>query len=184
MKNVVPGDINVWARTPTDEFDIEIKKDKMKEPFTFYVEFAPISEEDEYRRHDDLERLMKSTLVTKNWARKQMSNVDPQAMEVEEEVERLKQDPAVQQIISQYMAAKLMEAMAKRGMADSLGAQLPLMPQGGQPQPQQPGRSMAAPIPNVPPLGSAQNLQNIMQGQRSQVPMSPMQGQGGGGNKR
>jgi hypothetical protein len=31
MKNVIPGDLRVWARTPTDEFDVEIQKDKMSE---------------------------------------------------------------------------------------------------------------------------------------------------------
>lgn len=192
MKNVVPGDINVWARTPTDEFDIEIKKDAMREPFTFYVEFSAISEEDEYRRHDDLERLVKSGLVTNQWARKQMSNVDWQAMELEEQVQLMKADPAVQQIISQYLSGKLLEAMTKRSTAESIKnpppatPQQPMgMPQGGMPTQggqQTPGRRMVPPIPAVPPLGSAENLQNLMGGQRSQIPMT-QQGQGGGGNR-
>src|SRR3972149_4357151 len=187
MKNVVPGDINVWARTPTDEFDIEIKKDKMKEPFTFYVEFAPISEEDEYRRHDDLERLTKSGLVTVNWARKQMSNVDSQAMEIEEEVQRMKQDPIVQQIISQYLAGKLMETLTKRSTAESITNPPPAVPPvpivgGPENLPAAAGRRMAAPIPNVPPPSSAGNLQNQMATLRSPVPMT-QQGQGGGGNR-
>ena len=186
MKNVVPGDINVWAKTPTDEFDIEIKKDKMKEPFTFYVEFSPVSEEDEYRRHDDLERLFKSGLVTKNWARRQMSNVDWLAMEVEEEYERMKQDPALQQIISQYLAGKLMEAMTKRSTAESLTNPPSALPQGGTPlqgAPQQTStRRMVPPIPAVPPLGSAENIQNQLAAQRSQAPMT-QQGQFGGGNR-
>jgi hypothetical protein len=198
MKNVVPGDINVWARTPTDEFDIEIKKDKMKEPFTFYVEFAPVSEEDEYRRHDDLERLTKSGLVTNKWARKQMSNVDPQAMELDEEVQKIMADPMVQQIISQYTAGKLMEKLAQKSMAESLKNKPPAiepavpgqgsMPIMGQPQapmmeqPQAPSRQMSPPIPNVAPIGSAQELQNKMKTMRSQKPMT-QQGQGGGGNR-
>ena len=181
MKNVVPGDISVWARTPTDEFDIEIKKDKMKEPFTFYVEFAPISEEDEYRRHDDLERLVSSTLVTPKWARKQMSNVDPEAMELEEEVQRLKADPAVQQIISQYLAGKMAKAIAKRsaaegespagmtppGMSPEMGGEIP-----------EAGRRLVPPIPTTAPLGSAEDLQNKLRQMRSQTPISPTQGRG------
>jgi hypothetical protein len=194
MKNVVPGDINVWARTPTDEFDIEIKKDKMKEPFTFYVEFAPISEEDEYRRHDDLERLSKAGLVTVQWARKQMSNVDAQAMEIDEEVQRLKQDPAVQQLISQYVAGKLMETLSKRSLADSVDNPPPSIPQesgvptgmAGPPQqgmnPAQAGRRMAPPIPNTAPVGSAQEIQNKLKSMRSQKSMT-QQGMGGGGNR-
>jgi hypothetical protein len=189
MKNVVPGDINVWARTPTDEFDIEIKKDKMNEPFTFYVEFAPISEEDEYRRHDDQERLYKSGLVTKNWARKQMSNVDPEAMELEEEIERLKLDPNIQQILSQYTAGKLAEAISKRSAAEGVGEQqVPTAPNMGinTPEvgtaPMEAGRRLVPPIPNTPQPGSAQQLQNNMQNMRSQIPMSSTQGQFGGGS--
>ncbi len=184
MKNVVPGDINVWAKTPADEFDIEIKKDKMKEPFNFYVEFAPISEEDEYRRHDDLERLLSSGLYTKKFARKQMSNVDPEEMEIQDEVERLKEDPAVQQVTSQYMAGKLMEAMTKRSAAESIDNPPPPVPgqtQGGETDGA--GRRMASPIPDVAPLGSAQNIQNELGKLRR--PTSPtQQGQGGGGNRR
>ena len=195
MKNVVPDNINVWARTPTDEFDIEIKKDKMKEPFTFFVEFSAISEEDEYRRHDDLERLFKSGLVTKSWARKQMSNIDPLAMELEEEVERLKLSPAVQQLLDQYLSGKLAEALIKRSTAESIGnppptvpAQPPMMPQPNMAQPpmnQQAGRRMATPVPNVPPLGSAQEMQNQLANMRSPTSMSSTQGRGinAGGNK-
>lgn len=181
MKNVVPGDINVWAKTPTDEFDIEIKKDKMKEPFSFYVEFAPISEEDEYRRHDDLLRLAHPQLglVSKNWARKQMSNVDAKAMELEEEVERLKQDPAVQQVISQYMTGKLMEALAKRGAAE-MPTQVPI-PEAPSPM-GTPQRRMVPPIPERAPLGSAEEIQAQLKKLRSQTPLT-QQGQGGGGQR-
>jgi len=188
MKNVVPGDINVWARTPTDEFDIEIKKDQMREPFTFYVEFSPISEEDEYRRHDDLERLFKAGLVTKTWARKQMSNIDPEAMEQEEELELLKQDPAVQQILSQYLAGRLMEALTKRSQAESIKNPPPPLsnmgmniPQMGN-QPQSPGRRTVAPIPQTAPIGSGQEIQNKMARLRSPTSMTE-QGMGGGGNR-
>lgn len=178
MKNVVPGSINVWARTPTDEFDIEINKDKMKEPFTFYVEFAPISEEDEYRRHDDLERLFKSGIVTKNWTRKQMSNVDPEAMELEEEYELALADPAVQQVLSQWRAGKMAEAIAKRSAAEGLGGQIPMMGAGMPQEGMEPGRRMAPPVPTAP-----NPLEQQLKGLRSQTPMSSTQGQFGGGNR-
>ncbi len=188
MKNVIPGNFNVWARTPTDEFDIEIDKDKMKEPFTCYVEFAPISEEDEYRRHDDLERLVQSRIVTPRWARTQMSNVDPIAMEADEEREKLKQDPVIQQMVSQYLAGKMAEELAKRSAADlaqGVGRGEPLPPPLGSPAGGmgEAGRRMVPPIPNVAPLGSAENLQNQMGNMRSKTPMAPMQGFSGGGNR-
>lgn len=187
MKNVVPGSINVWSRTPTDEFDIEIKKDKMNEPFTFYVEFAPISEEDEYRRHDDLERLTKSGLVNVKWARKQMSNIDPDAMELEDAVEMLKTNPAVQQILAQYVQGKLLEALTKKSRAESIEEPPPpinvpppegLPAQGGG---QTPGRRMAPPTPTTTPGGEMQNQLGAL---RSPNPINPTQGMGGGGNRR
>lgn len=183
QKNVIPGNINVWARTPTDEFDVEIDKEKMNEPFTCYVEFAPISEEDEYRRHDDLERLVSAGIVTRRWARTQMSNVDPIAMEISEEREKLMNDPGIQQIFSQYAQGKAYEAINKRSSADLAIASKkgePLPPQG---QPQEAGRRLVPPIPNNAPLGSGDNLQNQLKNTRSQTPLSSTQGQGGGGNR-
>lgn len=177
LKNVIPGDVRVWARTPTDEFDIEIKKDKMKEPFTAYVEFAPISEEDEYRRHDDLERLSQAGIVTRQWARTQMSNVDPIAMEKDEEKEKLKNDPNIQMLVSQYAAGKLAEAISKRGGAEAI----PMtqgQPASGQtniPHPMSPN------TPNVPTPGSAEYIQQQLKNQRSRTPMNLNQGKGGGG---
>jgi hypothetical protein len=202
MKNVVPGNLNVWARTPTDEFDIEINKDKMKEPFTFYVEFSPTSEEDEYRRHDDLERMYKSGIVTKKWVRKQMSNVDSKQMELEEDVELLMQSPMIQQLTQQYAGAKYNQGLMQRSAAENpvpamaqppgtqlgiqpgvqLGMAQPVVPEAMQPG-QEPGRRMRPPIPNNAPIGSGQEMQNKMKAQRSQKPMT-QQGQGGGGNRR
>jgi len=180
LKNVIPGDVRVWARTPTDEFDMVVKKDKMKEPFTCYVEFAPISEEDEYRRHDDLSRLIQFGVVTKRWARSQMSNVDPIAMELDEERERLKASPELNAAIDQYAIGKLMEALGRRGEAETItGATT-----AGAPPGQMLGegaRRMVPPIPQRAPLGSAEDMQNRLRQQRSQQPMFPRQGIGGGG---
>lgn len=179
MKNVIPGDVRVWARTPVDEFDAEIKKDKMKEPFTCYVEFAPISEEDEYRRHDDLERLVASGIVTKRWSRTQMSNVDPIALEADEERERLLNDPNVQQVLSQYVAGRLAQAISKRSAAEGLAMGLPAAPNPQQGIP----RQMTPPIPNRAQPGTAEYLQKNLEGMRSQTPMNANQGRGGGGNR-
>ena len=179
VKNVIPGNFNVWARTPTDEFDIEIDKAKMKEPFTCYVEFAPISEEDEYRRHDDLERLVSSKIVTPRWARTQMSNVDPIAMEYDEEREKLKADPQLQGMISQYVAGKMAEALSTRSAAESIANPPP--PVAGAPAQQGPTRPMVPTTPDIAPLGSGQDLQNKLAQMRSNTSMT-QQGQNGGGN--
>ena len=179
IKNVIPGDFRVWARTPTDEFDIEIDKDKMKEPFTCYVEFAPISEEDEYRRHDDLERLVAGGIVTPRWARSRMSNVDVIAMEMDEERERLRADPNLQGLVSQYVVGKLAQAIAKRGGAEAMaGGAIP--PVGGVGMQGEAGRRMVPPISEKAVPGSPEAIQAQLAQLRSQTPMSPTQGRGVG----
>lgn len=180
-KNVVPANTRMWAMTPADEdIDEIIDRDKMKEPFTCYVEFSPISEEDEYRRHDDLERMLETGLITKPWARRQMSNVDPKALELEEEIEKLNNDPILQGLVSQAAAGKLNERLM------ALGMQPVQPPQQGMPPGASPGgagRPMVPGIPNIAPLGSAQDLQTKLKGMRSPNKIHPMQGLGGGGNR-
>ncbi len=195
-KNVIPEGFNVWAKTPNDEFDIEIKKEDMVEPFNCYVEFAPINPEDEYTRHDDLERLVAGKIIPVSWARQQMPNVDPIAMEREDEREKLRNSPMVTQIVEQYTAGKLAEAIAKREAA-SQPMPPPGMPQQGMPSqgmgqpPLNPQQiplqgGMIPPSTNRMPLGSAGDMQNQLAGLRSQTPMSPTQGMGlnAGGDKR
>jgi hypothetical protein len=192
MKNVVPGDINIWAKTPTDEFDIEIKKDAMKEPFTFYVDFSAVSEEDEYRRHDDLERMVQSKLVTTEWARQQLPNVDPIAMERQEQKALIRYSQAYQTVLMQAAAGKLTQKLVglqlatqpqPAQMVPQASQQPPQQMQTGGGQPQMPGR-MSPNVPNIAPQGSPQMLQNQMRNNRSQAPIAPMQGNGGGGNRR
>ena len=182
VKNVIPGDFDIWARTPTDEFDIEVKKKLFREPFNFYVEFSPISEEDEYRRQDSLVKLWNggNGLVTKTWARKQMSNIDPKAMEREEDKERLKMSPMFNQLKDQYLSSKFQEALQQMGLPAGM------MPPGeGTPIPSQgAGRGMVPPIPQRQPLGSMGNLKNQWK-QQLQGSQSGIQGRGrgGGGNR-
>jgi len=80
FKNVVPHDLRVWNRGATEDtaFNEVIKRQDINEPFNYHVEFAPISEEDEYRRHDDLLRLThpEQGFLPKQWARTRMSDVD------------------------------------------------------------------------------------------------------------
>lgn len=187
MKYVVPGSIDVWARTPTDEFDIEINKDAMKPPFNFYVEFAPVSEEDEYRRHDDLIRLVESTILPVADARKQMSNLDLPAVEKRELKAEIKANPLVQQVLSVWMAGKLGVAIEKLTVAEVAEGKRPppqITPpgmespsQGGQGR-EVPGR-MTGTMQGTPPPNA--ELQNKLANLRSQISAKPNQGQGGGG---
>lgn len=120
MKNVVPGNARVWAMTPADDIDIEIQRDRLVEPFTYYVEFAPISEEDEYRRHDDLERMVTSGIFTPKDAWKRLPDVNPEDMELSREMWKLQNNPALDELKTQYAAGKLMQEINKRMMAEGI----------------------------------------------------------------
>ena len=194
-KNVVPGKVRLWARTPTSNFDEVIDKDLMTEPFTCYVEFAPISEEDEYRRHDDLERQIQSGLLTKKSARRQLSNVDPEALETEEEEEKIRNSPALNQAIDMYIGTKVNAAIVKRQAAEMPIA--PAVPPTGQPP--VPPIGQPPPPTGMPPVGQplmgrmtppitqaatpVQTQQNQLRGMRSPTPLNPNQGQQGGGRR-
>ena len=195
IKHVIPGDVRIWAKTPIDEFDMIVDKDKLQEPFTCSVEFAPVSEEDEYRRHDDLERLLQSGIGTKQWARGQIPNMDIKALDRQERKEALRNDPLMLQIISQYAAGKLSAEIARREAAEGLqsgaglGLPQPLATEQtviAGPETQQPALEttpggMTTPIPNRARVGSAEEMQLNLQKLRSQIPMASMQGFGGGG---
>ena len=209
FKNVIPGDVRVWARTPTDEFDEIIEKAKLKEPFTCYVEFSPVSDEDEYRRHTDLEQLVSAGIVTPKWARQQMANVDPKAMELDVEKQKLLSDPGLNQMLSSYAQAQLAKAIQARVSAEQLTETPPTppMPQPGNALPMnmpisatgnapvnqlQPpttapmplgGGRLVPPIPNRAPLGSGQAINNQMANVAVPRPKMNQQGVGGGGNR-
>ena len=183
VKNVIPGDFEIWTKTPTDEFDVVVKKDLIREPFNYYVEFAPISEEDEYRRQDSLLKMWNSGngIATQEWAWNQMSNVDPERMRRQQEKENLRRMPSYNQIKDQTMAMLYQQALQQVGLQGQ-----PV--QGQQPQgtPEAQGQRPLVPgIPNRAPLGSAQNLDNQLQALVAQNSSGIQSGQGlgGGGNR-
>lgn len=193
-KYVIPGNINVWFKTPGDEFDYyTIDKDKLKEPFIFTVEFAPVSEDDEYKRHMDLEQLVASGIAPLPWARRQMSNMDATAVEREIDKQALKNDPGIIQMKSSYAQAQLAKAIQKRVDADQL-AEGGMPPMQGNPLPNMggiPNSPMGAPpqgnrlVPPVREITQPGSMQAIQQGQVAMMPPMPklgMQGNGGGGN--
>jgi hypothetical protein len=191
MKNVVPGSIHVWAKTPNDEIDLDIEKDDLKEPFTFYVTFSSESDDEKYRLHDDLERQLQSGLTDKDYVRRQMPNVDVEAMAIREQKQMILQSDPFQQVLVQTAAGKLAQAIQSIEMANNpVPPPAPQMqpPTGGMPQqgaPQPMPGNMTIGTPNIAVPGSAQDMQNKMAQQRSQTPMSSTQGRGinAGGNK-
>ncbi len=191
-KNKIPDDIEVWGQTPTGEVSVKIEKAKMRTPFFCVVDFAPIDPQDEYRRHDDIMRLTQTGIATRQWAREQTPNMDPDELEVQEVYQRLMDNPVVQQWQGQVAVAMMTQAQAKRDAAEA-PVQPPMAPpmggnpmMSGQPQPQQQGgapRSPVTPMPNIAALGSPEDMQNKMKAGQSQVGLNPLQGFGGGGNR-
>ena len=183
VKNVIPGNFEIWTRTPTDEFDVVIKKDVLREPFNFHVEFAPISEEDEYRRQDSLLKMWNGGqgITTQEWTWNQMSNVDPERMRRQQEKERLRMMPSYNAIKDQTLAMLYQQALQQAGLP-------PMMPQGGEMGTQgeggSPGR-MVPPIPDRAQPGSMAFLENQMKALSQQGSSGIQGGQGlGGGGAR
>ncbi len=183
VKNVIPGDFEIWTKTPTDEFDVVVKKNLIREPFNYYVEFAPISEEDEYRRQDSLLKMWNggNGITTQEWTWNQMSNVDPERMRRQQEKENLRRMPSYNQIKDRTMAMLYDQALQQLGLQgqptqgqDQTGVQT-----GGSQRPLVPG------IPNVAPPGSGQDIDNQLQALVAQNSSGIQSGQGltGGGNR-
>ena len=161
-KNVIPGDFQIWAKTPTDEFDVVIKKDKLREPFNYFVEFNPISEEDEYRRHDDLIRRGQAGLIDEEYAWERQNDVDPEVMKKRMKKKQLRNSQAYLQAQDMFMAGMFQQA------AQQAGIQMPLPMQGMEEPPV--GGITGTPMPrrNVPVAG---------------MPPATQQGIGGGGQR-
>ena len=186
MKNIIPDTVRVWAMPAADDIDVEVDRDLLIPPFTYYVEFAPVSEEDEYRRHDDLERLVQTGIYTPEFAWKQMSNVNPKEMEIMVEKFKINNDPNLHQMLMQYAMGIAMQAVQKRMAAEGAQGQLVLPGMGTLGSGIQGGTEetmgrMTTGIPNTAQPGSASALQNTLANIRSKKPINPMQGMGGGG---
>ena len=151
-ERVVPEDFHIWARTPNEEFDFRVERKKIKHHYTTFVEFTPVSAEEEARRHADMENLVKTGIISSATARRRyMSHLDPEAEDIRVEAEKLRNDPAVRQVVAQLVAQELAGEMARLGKIKALqSGQLPPMQQPGQPGQAPPGQPQ--------PLASGQGM--------------------------
>lgn len=184
MKNVIPGNVRLWARTPSDEFDDVIDRDKMREPFTCYVEFAPISEEDEYRRHTDIQNMVNTGIYTEEFAWTQMSNVDPEKMKIHKEKAAIRQMPSYLEIKQHYAAGKLAKAISKREGAEAIVTGAPMGVPGQPPAPGAPPGAMVPGVPERAQPGSAEQIGLDLEKLTVETAKRGRQGQGGGGARR
>ena len=177
VKNVVPGNFNIWAKSSAEDFDVSVNKEHFKEPFNFYVEFSPISEEDEYRRHQDLLEMYNGGLYTKEHARSKLSDVDVKALDKQELKELLKGSDPYLMMLANHLTGLISQALGEAGIP------MPPMgsPQGGAQGQGGAGRPLVPGIPDRAQPGSQQEMHN-----QSRYPYKAKvninQGRGGGGN--
>lgn len=166
-ERVMPEDFHIWAKAPDEEFDFRIDRAKIKHHYTTSVEFTPVSPEEEARRHADMINLVKTGILsTTTGRRRYMSHIDPEAEDIRTEAEKLRNDPAIRQVMAQIVAQELMGEAARLGKIKALQAgQVPGM------QAEQPGQA-ALSMP-----GGAQAMSSMvrqkMGGYKPPMPGSP-----------
>ncbi len=113
-ERVVPVDFHMWAKAPDEEFDFRVDRAKIKHHYTTFVEFTPVSPEEEARRHADMINMVKSGVMTMSTARRRyLSHIDHVAEDIRSEAEKLRNSEPVQQVMSQMVASVLAGEMAK-----------------------------------------------------------------------
>ena len=107
-ERVVPEDFHIWAKAPDEEFDFRLDRGKIKHHYTTFVEFTPVSPEEEARRHADMINLVKAEVMSGSTARRRyLSHIDPEAEDIRMEAQKLRDDPAVRQVLAQIVAQAL-----------------------------------------------------------------------------
>lgn len=107
-ERVVPEDFHIWARSPDEEFDFRIDRAKIKHHYTTFVEFTTVSPEEEARRHADMMNLVKSEIISSATGRRRyLSHIDPEVEDIRVEAEKLRNDPAIRQVLAQIIASEL-----------------------------------------------------------------------------
>lgn len=139
-ERVVPADFHIWAIAPDEEFDFKFDRSKIKRHYTTFVEFTPTSPEEEARRHADMINLVKAEILSPATGRRRyLSHIDPIAEDIRVEANKLRNDPAIRQVLAQIIATELAGEAARLTKIRQLQAgQLP-----SQASPSMPGGAQA-----------------------------------------
>ncbi len=134
-ERVVPSNFRIWAKAPDEEFDFKIDRAEIKHHYTTFVEFTPVSPEEEARRHADMENLVKTGIIsTATGRRRYMSHIDSEAEDIRVEAEKLRNSEPVRQVMAQIAAQILSGEATRLGKIKSLqngqvqAGQLPVQP--------------------------------------------------------
>jgi len=107
-ERVVPEDFHIWAKVPDEEIDFRIDRNKIKHHYTTFVEFTPVSPEEEARRHADMINMVKSGVMSSSTGRRRyMSHIDPIAEDIRVEAEKLRNSEPVMMVMAQIVAQAL-----------------------------------------------------------------------------
>jgi hypothetical protein len=178
-ERLVPGSIQLWVHTPTEQIDMTLDKDEIDGHYVTYCEFTPASPEEEARRHADMMNLMKTGALSADTGRRRyLPHIDPENEAVLVEAERLRLLPQVQQLMASVVQTELMAEvdklnkikMLKAGMfgGQQMGMGMGGMPMEGQ-QMGMPGMGMPPPgqgMPNMQPLSMPGGAQQLSAGMR------------------
>lgn len=133
-ERVVPQDFHIWAKAPNEEFDFRVDRDKIKHHYTTFVEFTPVSPEEEARRHADMMNLVKSGVISSTTGRRRyLSHIDHEAEDIRVEAEKLRSSEPVMAVMAQIVAQELMGEVARLGKIKALQAGTLPTQQAGQP---------------------------------------------------
>uniref|UniRef100_A0A6M3J5C4 Portal protein n=1 Tax=viral metagenome TaxID=1070528 RepID=A0A6M3J5C4_9ZZZZ len=120
-ERVVPEDFHIWAKAPDEEIDFRIDRSKIRHHYTTFVEFTPVSPEEEARRHADAMNSVKSGVMSTHTARKRYwSHIDTEAEDIRVEAEKLRNSQPVMEVMAQMVAQELMGEVARLGKIKAL----------------------------------------------------------------
>jgi hypothetical protein len=115
-ERVVPGNLTLWARTPVDQFDVELQRDRIKGHYVNYVELEPVAEEENIRRIQTMLSLVQGGLISRDTGRrKYLSNVDPDEEEVKLAAEALRGSPRFRQLLEERLVQEAEAALGGEG---------------------------------------------------------------------
>ena len=162
LERVLPTDIHIWAKLPDEEFDVKIDRSRIRHHYTTFVEFTPVSPEEEARRHADMMNLVKVGVISSSTGRRRyLSHIDPEAEDIKVEAEKLRNDPSVRSVLAQIVAAELAGEAArltkiKQLQAGNLPNQAALSMPGGAQQLSAMGQQVPAGTPQQAQMPGSQ----------------------------
>ena len=120
MKNRVPEDVRVWSGAPEDEFDVQIDRKLLREPFRVHMEFSAVDEMDEYQRDQNLRENVGAGIMSRKAAiskGKPGTDVNAEMKQIAIEQYTLA-SPGVAQLIDMAATTELQQQLARRFMAE------------------------------------------------------------------